>query len=65
MAFVCHAWVRTNLLSLTGAVGYYETSALTGSGVLDATMAALQAVLSAQGSRSSTRNFTWPWKRYH
>ena len=55
--FICHAWVRTNLPSLTGAVGYYETShALTGSGVSDAMMAALRAVLSAQGSRLST----WP-----
>ena len=48
----------------TGAVGYYETSALTSSGVSDAMMAALRAVLSATGSRPSRRKFTWPWKRY-
>ena len=49
---------------LTGAVGYYETSALTSSGVSEAMMAALRAVLSATDSRSSRRKFTWPWKRY-
>ena len=40
-----------------GAVGYFETSALTGEGVADAVMAALRVV------QSGRRKFTWPWKK--
>ena len=47
-----------------GAVGYYETSALTGTGVSSTVTAALKAVASGQNSRASRRKFTWPWKRF-
>ena len=45
-------------LNFSGAIGFYETSALTGEGVSDAVSAALRAV------QRNRQKFTWPWKRY-
>ena len=49
----------------SGAIGYYETSALTGVGVGDAMMATIRAGLSGSnsGATSRRRRFVWPWKR--
>ncbi len=48
----------------SGAVGYYETSALTRAGVNEAMDALLRAGLNAsQKSTGGRRRFKLPWKR--
>ena len=61
--FVFATPLSSRLPLCLGAIGYYETSALTRTGVSEAVTAALRAVISAQSSQSSRRKFTWPWKR--
>ncbi len=51
----------TSPLFPSGAVGYYETSALTGAGVREAIDAGVRAVLTRAGRR---RRFVLPWKRW-
>ncbi len=56
----------TSPLFPSGAVGYYETSALTGAGVREAMDACLRAGLTRAGTSSSgrrRRRFVLPWKR--
>ena len=49
----------------TGAVGYFETSALTGTGMTDAMHAAMRAGLNpGTNGRTGRRRFVWPWKRW-
>ncbi len=50
------------LLFSPGAVGYYETSALTGAGVMEAMNAGVRAVLTRE-SAGRRRRFVLPWKR--
>ncbi len=49
-----------------GAVGYYESSALTQTGLGDAMMATIRAGISGSESRGGTgrnrRLFRWPWR---
>ena len=52
--------------TLTGAVGYFETSALLGVGLADAMHAAMRAGLNPRNTSRAgwRRRFVWPWKRW-
>ena len=50
---------------VTGAMGYYETSALTQNNVNTTIMAAIRAAIGEKNSSSSRRSrwLNWPWKK--
>lgn len=47
-----------------GAIGYFETSALTCRGLSEAMTGAIRAVFAVRRGGPSQKKFTWPWKRY-
>jgi hypothetical protein len=49
---------------IIGAIGYFETSALTCHGLSEAMTAAIRAVFAARRSGPSQKKFNWPWKRF-
>ena len=60
-----HCSVMNNYSLITGASGYFETSALTQDGVAAAMEGAIRVALAAQASAGGRRRgFRLPWRRW-